>query len=156
MSNFKNLTIMKLKNLFLGIFVSVLCVGFTACSSDDDDTDYAAGIEGTYQATGTNGNIIIEIVKDGNNQVKITTSAFDYTIPNFATYSISSVTGTATTSQGALWTNLSGTATATVLGVGTPTASLSGGINPELGSGTINIDAIGMTIPLIVTRVIAD
>jgi hypothetical protein len=41
---------MKLKNLFLGIFVSVLCVGFTACSSDDDDnTDYAPGIVGTYQ-----------------------------------------------------------------------------------------------------------
>ncbi len=142
---------MKLKNLFLGIFVSVLCVGFiTSCSSDDDD--YAPGIVGNYVGVipGTDDiNISIEAI--GTNKVKLTTAnSFSYI--NFL---IPIIECEVTTSKGVLTaTNLSGEATVSIDGLGPVTVNISGGIEPLTGMGTINVSVTGQIIPLAVTRVI--
>jgi len=67
----------KFQFLFM-MFFTALCLGFTACSDDDDDdTDYAQEIAGTYVGTVTipgMGDPIpnVTIVFDRNSQNKIT------------------------------------------------------------------------------------
>jgi hypothetical protein len=76
-SKFKNMILMNLKfRLFFMLFLSALCVGFTACSNDDDE-DYAKAIAGTYNGGLTMegapiaSNVAIAITRDAENQITL-------------------------------------------------------------------------------------
>jgi hypothetical protein len=84
-------------------------------------------------------NITIERV--GDNQIKLTTVNFEYSL-GVTTIPIASIECTATTSKGALTiTNFDGNANASVLGNAVP-VTISGGIDPTTKIGSINIGGV--------------
>ena len=68
----------KYLNLFFILFVSSLTLGFTSCSDDDEDPDYAKEIVGNYKGTievpemGPIPDAQISISPNGVNKVKLT------------------------------------------------------------------------------------
>jgi hypothetical protein len=70
---------MEVKNkFFLLMLASALFIGFTSCGDDDDDSDYAKEIAGTYKGDltienmGTIPDVIITVTRNSNSKVTLT------------------------------------------------------------------------------------
>ncbi len=143
---------MNARKLFLGLFLSVLCVGFTACGDDDDKvtTDYAPATEGTYTGTiSKEGAVIVTnaqvtVKRIDVNKVNLTTPSMSIQVLQVGTVAIPEITCEATVGEGGSITGTTNTTVTLPNGPQMIPVTVSGTI--ANGTAQLNIGAMVVTV----------